>query len=302
MADVRNFKLPGVWAKNAYTTIPTPPVVNLAYRNENLSQADIEQGQQYGAIGNSADWNQMLWLLSALANEGQNQGILSWSPLIDYAIGAWVMGTNGNVYTALKASGPATTTVNPATEEESEDMTWLNVTVKLQGGEENSGFILGGVIPFSGSFGGAGNRHPIPRGKTEPDTSWVLCDGGSDGLGGTVPDLRNRFIVGAGVSYAQGAAGGAATHTHTVTGTVGGHTLTVAELASHSHSILQSDRDESGQGAADDSLNSSSYWQSGVIAYTGSNTAHSHGFSNGSAGVSSNLPPYYALSYIMKVA
>lgn len=131
MADVRNFKLPGVWAKNAYTTIPVPPVVNLAYRNENLSQEDIEQGQLFGALGNSADWNQMLWLLSALADEGQNQGILSWSPQIDYAVGAWVMGANGNAYTAMKASGPATEIVNPATEEESEDMTWLDVTTKL---------------------------------------------------------------------------------------------------------------------------------------------------------------------------
>lgn len=131
MAEVRNFKLPAIWAKNAYTTIPTPPVVNLAYRNANLSAEDIEQGQLYGALGNSADWNQLLWLLSALADEGQNQGILSWSPLIDYAVGAWVMGTNGNAYTALKASGPATEIVDPATEEESEDMTWLDVTFLL---------------------------------------------------------------------------------------------------------------------------------------------------------------------------
>jgi len=46
---------------------------------------------------------------------------------------------------------------------------------------------------------------------------WSLCDGGNGR-----PDLRNRFIVGAGDTYAPDDTGGALTHTHPFTGD--GHT------------------------------------------------------------------------------
>lgn len=62
---------------------------------------------------------------------------------------------------------------------------------------------------------------------------WVVCDG----TNGT-PDLRDRFIVGAGTTYALGATGGAATAT-TDDGdlalTIGGTALTVNQLPAHSH-------------------------------------------------------------------
>ena len=38
-----------------------------------------------------------------------------------------------------------------------------------------SAVLPGTVVAFAGSFGGAGNRHPIPLGSSEPDTSWVLA-------------------------------------------------------------------------------------------------------------------------------
>lgn len=52
-------------------------------------------------------------------------------------------------------------------------------------------------------------------------TGWKLCDG----TNGT-PDLRNRFVVGAGSSYAVGNTGGADTVT-----------LSAAEIPSHTHSF-----------------------------------------------------------------
>jgi hypothetical protein len=57
-------------------------------------------------------------------------------------------------------------------------------------------------------------------------TGWLLCNGTS----GT-PDLRDRFVVGAGATYAVGVAGGTAdaivvNHTHTFTGTTGGQSAT----------------------------------------------------------------------------
>ena len=59
----------------------------------------------------------------------------------------------------------------------------------------------GGIIAWSGAIAN------IP-------TGWYLCDGSN----GT-PDLRNRFILGAGGSYSVGATGGSSTinisHSHT---------------------------------------------------------------------------------------
>jgi microcystin-dependent protein len=55
---------------------------------------------------------------------------------------------------------------------------------------------IGGIIMWSGSVSS------IPQG-------WVLCNGAPNPLGATPPDLRNRFIVGAGSNYTVGATGGA---------------------------------------------------------------------------------------------
>lgn len=73
-------------------------------------------------------------------------------------------------------------------------------------------------------------------GATYP-TGWRICDG----TAGTV-DLRNKFVVCAGSSYAAGSSGGAASkttdaggsHTHTNV-TTGAHALTVAQMPLHGH-------------------------------------------------------------------
>jgi len=93
-------------------------------------------------------------------------------------------------------------------------------------------------------------------------SGYVLCDGNN----GT-PDLRDKFIVGAGSSYSPDDTGGSATHTHTFTGN--GHTHTL----------------QAGTGVA-----------SGTIV---SNTTDSQQAS-GTTDAGSSLPPYYALAYIMK--
>jgi microcystin-dependent protein len=94
---------------------------------------------------------------------------------------------------------------------------------------------------------------------------WVLCDGRTvartDGMGNiTAPDLRNRFVMGAGTGtgyVAPGTTGGSQTptgtaatggaHTHTGTTSVAGthshsgatasHALTTAQLPAHSHTV-----------------------------------------------------------------
>jgi len=92
-------------------------------------------------------------------------------------------------------------------------------------------------------------------------SGWALCDGNN----GT-PDLRNKFIPGAGEIYAPGDAGGADVHTHQFTGN------------GHNHGIPV-----------------------GMNIAGGSGFANSTSVSNstGTTDNGSSLPPFYALAYIM---
>ena len=83
------------------------------------------------------------------------------------------------------------------------------------------------------TFGGSDGRRAIMPGETEAREDWILCDGGSDGKGGTVPDLRGRMIRGASDSVPAGSTGGSETHTHSISGTVGATTLTVEQHSQH---------------------------------------------------------------------
>ena len=142
-------------------------------------------------------------------------------------------------------------------------------------------------------------------------TGWYLCDG----TNGT-PDLRNRFIVGAGSTYAVNATGGSAdaivvAHTHT------GTTGTMSANASHSHSISDPGHTHGyfnmsggngsfniGSGLGNNTGTNATTNSSGTgISVVSANTDHTHNFttaSSGSSGTNANLPPYLALAYIMK--
>ena len=162
-----------------------------------------------------------------------------------------------------------------------------------------SAAIPGTIVAFSGSFGGEDGRHPIPLGGSEPDAAWLLCDGGSDGKGGTVPDLRGRMIMGASDAYAAGSTGGTATHTHALSGSVGATTLSGAQLASHTHPAAASYLIYA---SGDVPVAGGNYRHTASAApAAGGSQSHTHTIS-GSSGQASTLPPYYALAYIMRVA
>ena len=157
---------------------------------------------------------------------------------------------------------------------------------------------VGGILAFSGTFGGEGNRFPIPLGEDAPDMHWCLCDGTTtNGL--PVPDLRGRMIRGASDSVPAGSTGGSEKHSHSLSGTVGETTLTETQLASHKHqaNLLVP---VSGQG-----LQGTTSAQTGnASTYTepaGGSQPHTHDLTGKSAAAGS-LPPYYALTYIMRCA
>ena len=169
-----------------------------------------------------------------------------------------------------------------------------NISIATKSDGIGGNIPIGGVIAFSGTFGGTNDRFPIPLGSSTPDTNWCLCDGTTTN-GKTVPDLRNRMIMGAGATYNVGTTGGSATHTHNISGTVGATTLTISQMPSHSHSFSKGTYGNIAE--ARGSANDGKQWTDN----TGGSGSHTHSMSNVSSTSSSNLPPYYALSYIIKI-
>lgn len=161
-------------------------------------------------------------------------------------------------------------------------------------------FPIGGIIAFSGIFGGTDNRFPIPLGGSAPNINWVLCDGTqTNGL--AVPDLRGRMILGASDAHQAGDTGGSETHEHSLSGTVGETTLSVGQMPSHAHAINGAEKAiggppynlfDGGVGGAAGTASTTS---------TGGSQPHTHSLT-ATISAASSLPPYYALAYIMRVA
>lgn len=107
---------------------------------------------------------------------------------------------------------------------------------------------IGVITAFAGSLGN------IPPG-------WHLCDGTND-----TPDLRDKFVPGAGAMFAVGAEAGDTTHVHGFT--TPGHTHTIASGFIYGGGATLSDTTD-------------------PAPLTGTTDA------------SGNLPQYYALAYIM---
>lgn len=152
------------------------------------------------------------------------------------------------------------------------------------------------------TFGGSDGRRAIMPGETEAREDWILCDGGSDGKGGTVPDLRGRMIRGASDSVPAGSTGGSETHTHSISGTVGETTLSEAQLARHEH--VYPYYIHSGVTTGSASILNANDTGTGTAASSksGDSQSHTHSLTGIKSGSASSLPPYYALAYIMRCA
>jgi microcystin-dependent protein len=149
----------------------------------------------------------------------------------------------------------------------------------------------GGIIMWSGSIAS------IP-------TGWVLCNGSN-----STPDLRDRFVVGAGSTYSVDDTGGASTvtlteanlpaHKHTASST---STSTVSDPG-HAHPYSRTGAyygtptsPYSHPAGGFQTVNTSSS-TTGISVSTSTTTTTSN---TGSGTAHENKPPYYALAYIMK--
>ena len=121
-------------------------------------------------------------------------------------------------------------------------------------------------MPVGAVIAYAGDINSIPPG-------WHICDG-TEGT----PDLRGRFVLGQSDAYVYGSEGGEATHR-----------LTVNEMPSHSHQLAITSR----TGTTGDiiAITRGEYrFDSLGMSSTGDNQPHN------------NMPPYYVLYYIMRIA
>lgn len=125
----------------------------------------------------------------------------------------------------------------------------------------------GGGIPSGCILIWSGAESAIPSG-------WALCDGEN----GT-PDLRDRFVLGAGTAHSVGDTGGSEEVT-----------LTVAQMPKHTHfwQAFASGSTSVRGIVYSDTINLGVQFRNSP-AETGSSQPHP------------NMPPYYALCYIMKL-
>ena len=175
-------------------------------------------------------------------------------------------------FTTLSASGNTTMTntltVNASVGTAGQSLLSRGAGLSPQWG---ASFVTGMIMMWSGSI------VSIP-------TGWLICDGTN-----STPDLRDRFVVGAGTTYAVNATGGSAnavvpSHTHTATDS--GHT----HLYSTPQTYLQPQQNGQNQSNPFSPTNGT----------TGTGYANITVSTTGVSPTNANLPPYLALAYIMK--
>lgn len=155
--------------------------------------------------------------------------------------------------------------------------------------EPYSGVVpIGGIIMYSGAIAA------LPSG-------WAFCNG----TNGT-PDLRDKFIIGA-AADSSGQANTTVTGSTTKTGgskdavTVSHtHTATVTDPG-HAHNSFGSGNPN---GSAAGSLLARDGWNVGTNWPTRTNTTGItvSNSTTGESGTNKNLPPYYALAFIMRIS
>jgi len=175
----------------------------------------------------------------------------------------------------------------------------VNGTLTINGSSGTSGQVLvsqgDGAVPKWGDAFVTGMIMLWSGSTSSVPSGWKLCNGSS----GT-PDLRDKFVVGAGNSYDVNATGGSPDaavikHSHPFSA----NTTSDGE---HTHSVNtynnQNDKYASKfHEGGDTSKGKATIPSAGAHTHTVSGVSSQTGVE----GANKNLPPYYALAYIMKV-
>ena len=137
-------------------------------------------------------------------------------------------------------------------------------------------------------------NNPVPKGVIamwygavdNVPSGWSLCDGTLE-----TPDLRDKFVVGAGTTYAVAATGG-----DVISGVSGDHTHSLVSAGAHDHGGVTGAVATFSTGTAGVALDVNNH----THTITSSGT-HTHSVNAVGTHTHSSLPPYYALAYIMKL-
>ncbi|MFV7791237.1 hypothetical protein ACNSOP_09240 [Aliarcobacter lanthieri] len=233
---------------------------------------------------NRAKLNQLFYDITNALREIQQNGVSEWSEDgKPYKINSLVYASDGTVKQNLINN-------NNNADTHSSWSTLINASTLTTALSNISSIPKGLISMWSGAIS------DIP-------TGWALCNGSN----GT-PDLRDRFVIGAGNSYNVGLTGGSkdaivVAHTHKQDSHT--HTATVKSAGAHTHNVGSSNgRADATQGSLKFAGNTNSRVSSSAGAHTHEITNSSVApaiASTGQSGVNANLPPYYALAFIMKL-
>ena len=200
-------------------------------------------------------------------------GGMAWDAARGYIAGTLVT-HSGDIWNALQDNTGVEPGTDPATWRAVQDY----VPVPTLGGETP----IGGIIMYSGAL-------------ADLPANWRLCNGDN----GT-PDLRDRFVLGAGSDSEIGQVGGSADavvveHNHIFTG---------IEMPEHNHDgYIRTDTGQAGSrglGTMQSEPTASPRQNANVAASAG--TPEGSISTEGVSGVGKNMPPYYKLAYIIRVS
>ena len=229
MSNYPSIRLSSALAVNGDKTVP--PARKQEAGTGRFSQSDGFDKYNSMPIGEGGvppkreDINGAFYLLSLFALWYQQGGVMKYAADIDYEPGNEVF-SGSTKYRCLKGNGPSSAVVAPGADK----TIWKNL--------DAPSVIAGQITPFYNcKLGGSDGRRLIPWGESVADERYVLCDGGTDGLGGNVPNLMDKFLLPSTVAQA-GQTGGSLNLSIpgvTVNGTVGETVLTVDQIPSHTH-------------------------------------------------------------------
>lgn len=231
MSNYPQFLLASAFAADGDKTIP--PADSQTAGTGRFSQAKGWTDVNSKPIGEGGipprrdDINGAFYLLSQLLVFYQQGGIMQYTATLDYEPGNEVFSA-GVKYRCLVANGPGTAkgVVNPSADK----TVWSN--------QDLPSVLAGQVTPFYNcKLGGSDGRRLIPWGSADAYESYVICDGGTDGRGGNVPNLLDKFLLPSNVADAGKTGGGLSLQVPgvTVNGTVGETVLTIDQIPAHTH-------------------------------------------------------------------
>lgn len=291
MANTRynNAKLDAVWAQNGITDIPDVPIVGMTYRNANITSSEIQDGQKYTEKFDSANYNQILFLLTSLTRTLCECGIMPFLRGQFYNKGAVCIYTDAQLYQTTRSIS-ATETPYPTPADDSG--VWVRIMPDVFTGATSTTDGVMGFVPApkagdeakylkgDGTFGVIENPFPAGiimgwTGNTAP-AGWLWCNGAAvsretysnlfsvvgisygAGDGSTtfnLPDFRNRVMEGGNdmgdLKYYE-AGLPSYVHSHSAnTSSAGLHTHTITTSAAGNHSHTRGTMNITGRFSAD---------------------------------------------------